>query len=277
MDFPYTFDGKVVQVYSGKYSPAGTAPSKNTCSGFFGIDIKPTLKRSGILVAFMKNIRFFDYNTEFFLIQINGYNLNKSILITIKLIFEQTPNGYVQTKYELCTLNIFMEMAAFMNFQLELESIITILVTLVVVFYAFNGTWSIIQSLLRDYTAFFMDFWNIVNIVQVSVYALSIFIRVYIYLTIFDLIGIQNSDKFIDTDNVCSLYQNLLVLETLSVCVTLIYFLKYLDKNMINPIISAVQESSENIVVFLVSFLMCIFGYSIFCLYIYGSRSLSKN
>jgi hypothetical protein len=240
------------------------------------MDIYPTLKRSQIFVAFMKNIQFFDFNTEFLLIQMNGYNLNKNIWITVKLIFEQTPNGLVHTKYELCTLNIFTEMAAFMDFKLSLESIVTIIVTLVLVFYTFSAGWSITKRLIKDHIGYLMDIWNIFYIFQVSMYAITIFIRVYIYLTIFGLIGIQNSDKFIDTDNVCALYQNLLVLETLSACVTLIYFLNYLDKNMIQPISSAVQESLRSIIVFLVSFVMCILGFSMFCMFIYGTRSLGN-
>lgn len=240
------------------------------------MDIHPTWKRNQIFVAFMKNIVFIDYNTEFFLIQFNGYNLNKNIWITVQLIFEQTSNGLVQTSYELCTLNMFTEMAAFMDFKLDLNSIINIIVTLVLVFYTFSAGWSITKSIIKDHITYFMNIWNIFYIFQVSMYAITIFIRVYIYLTIFGLIGIQNSDEFIDTDNVCSLYQNLLVLETLSACVTLIYFLNYLDKNMIQPISSAVQESLRNILVFLVSFLMCILGFSMFCMFIYGTRSLSN-
>jgi len=276
MNYTFTYSGVLQEIYSGKYFPKNNTNENNNCSGFFGIDLSPTEKRTQILIAIMKNINFFDFKTEFFIIQFNGYNLNKNIWITIKLIFEQAPSGLTATSYKLCTLNMFSEMASFINFNLKLESIIRIFVLLVINFYTFFAGWDIIKCLLRDYREYLKDIWNIFKIVKVTMYGLSTIFRVYIYLTIFDLIGMKHSEEFIDTDNLCALFNILLLLETLMACFTLIYFLKFLDQKIIEPISLTIQESLSNIIVFLVSFCSNILGFSLFCYIIYGTRSFSK-
>lgn len=276
MNYSLTYSGKLQNIYSGKYSPENTEIEKNNCSGFFGMDLLPTEERTQIFIAFMHNINFFDFNTEFFLIQFNGYNLNKNIWVTVKLIFEQSDNGLTATSYNLCTLNMFGEIASFINFKLELESIIRTFVLLVIALYTIFATWDIIKCLVTDYKEYFKDIWNIFKIVKVTMYLLSTIIRVIIYLTIFDLIGKKDIEQFIDTDSVCGLYNALLLLETLMACFTLVYFLKFLDKNIIEPISLTIQESLSNIIVFLTSFVTNILGFSMFCYFIYGGRSLSK-
>ena len=107
-------------------------------------------------------------------------------------------------------------------------------------------------------------------------FCLASFIRIYLYIGIYDTIGIQFSQIFIETDSICSLLKTLTLLETIMACFTLIYFLQYLDKNIIEPISSTIIESSRHIFVFLTSFVCCLFGFSFFTYFIYGTRSLSK-
>ncbi len=271
-NFTYNYHGELEQLYSGKYSK----DELRLKSCFYEIDIQPLEDQNQILVAFLRNIRFFDYNTEFFLIQVNGFNINKNIWITFKLIFEQTPNGLTHTSYELCTLSIFNEMKIFMNFKFEIESIIRLIVLIVIVFYTFFSILDIIRKFLKNPREYVSGIWNFFEVIKVLMYFISIVIRIYIYITIFDIIGEQNKEKFIDTDDVCHLSQTLLLIEILMACFTLFYFLQYMDKNIFEPISRTIIDSWKNILVFLFSFISSLFGFSFFSFFIYGTRITSE-
>lgn len=280
--FYYSYVGELQSVYPGKYQIQKANSTSNeyvssNCTGFFGIDIPPSKKQNEIFIAYLRNIIFLDFRTEFFLIQFNGYNIHKNIFITLKLIFEQAPNGLTYTTYQLCTLNIFKELSDFLNFKMQLSSIINILIVLTLVLYSFLSIIDIVREIIKKKLEYYKDIWNIFKTVKVSMYCLSSFIRIYFYFTIFNSIGKQNSNEFIDTDPQCNLLNALLLLETLMACLTLIFFLRYLDKNIIEPISRTISESQKNIFVFLTSFVCCLMGFSFFSYFIYGTRSLSKS
>lgn len=275
LNFTYKYSGKLQTVYSQKYTPNKVL--NNTCSGFFGKDFYPLEKQNQILVAYLKNINYFDFNTEFFLIQMNAYNLNKKLFITIKLIFEQTSNGLTHTHYNLCSLNFLDEIAYFMEFRFELNYILNNVITLVIVVYTILIGFDTIQQLIYNSKKFFEDFWNTFILIKIIFYIISIVLRFYIYSATFSIIGKEHSNEFIDTDNLCNLNQFMTLLESLIPCLTLIYFLRFLDKNIIDPIVKTFQASTKNILVFMVSFFCSIIGFSFFCYFIYGPRSFSIN
>jgi hypothetical protein len=280
VDFKYEYHGKLETVYSGKYFPSND--TRRDCSGFFGYDISPKLKQNQIFISFLKNIMFLEYRTEFFLIQFNGYNPINRNFITIKLIFEQTSDGLSYTNYNLCTLNIFEEINLLLNFKLQAETLAFLVINFFKISYTLHAVYSITKKLIENYKNSVennnknFQYWNVFKIFKISIYLIAILLRISLYFTIFNTIGIDKADSFIDTDSLCDRYQTLLFLEALMTCLTLIYFLKFLDKRVIEPISKIILDSIKNICIYFFTFLFYTTGYAFFAYYVYGSRSLSK-
>lgn len=274
IDFPYEYYGKLQNVYSGKYFPSNN--SRRNCSGFFGYDIVPRLKQNKLFIGYLYKIMFMEFQTEFFLIQFNGYNPNKRIWITVKLILEQAPNGLTHTEYRICSLNILQEINLLYNFNFQSENITFLVVNTLITIYTFYSIYIIIKNLLHNYKIYLQSFWNVLFITKICTFLIAIIIRILFYFTIFDTISVDKTDSFIDTDIICECYELLLFIEAIMACLTLIYFLNFVDKSIIDQISKTIKDSIKNIFIYLVSFLFFVMGFAFFAYFTYGTRSLSN-
>ncbi len=221
---------------------------------------------------------FIDYLTEFFLIQFSGYNPNKRVWVTIKLIFEQAPNGLTYTTYKVCTLSIFQEINLIYDFKINFETITVLFANGIIVIYTLYSIYCITKSLIQNYKKYLSKFWNVFLIAKIFLYLLAILIRITFYFIVFNTIpiGYNVDSTFIDTDSICLLNSFLEFLDVINTCLSLIYFLSFLERRIIEPISLTIQDSIKNIFTYLVSFFFNIMGFAFFAYYTYGTRTLSN-
>jgi hypothetical protein len=143
------------------------------------------------------------------------------------------------------------------------------------IIYSFWGVFDIIKLIKNDYKAFFIEFFNYVRIAKITFYLMNIFVTVSLYYTI--MVDIINDDgNFINTTRACELNGLCEIVDNVMICLTMIYFLKFLDSNIIKPFIQTLLLSWKSIIVFLTSYFFSVTGYAIFCNFVYGPDVFGK-
>lgn len=122
----------------------------------------------------------------------------------------------------------------------------------------------------------FKDIWFYFRIVQTLLFFFSITLRIYLYSTLTTLFKkARTSDAYVDVEGKCELLELITLVETFSICSTLIYFLRYLESNIIKPVSDTIVESSQQIIIFFLSYFFIIIGFAFFCFYVYGIKESS--
>ena len=72
-------------------------------------DMHPIQRKIFILGSFLKNIGWFDLETNLFVFTFNGYNPNTDSFVTIEFFFERTIEGKISTHTKICVFVSFEE------------------------------------------------------------------------------------------------------------------------------------------------------------------------
>jgi hypothetical protein len=271
----------------------GTFKNYNFNSAYY-LDIPVTKKDITIATAFFEDVGWFNENTEFFKLAFNGYNYNSDVFITVSLTFEQSSVGTINPTFSVCTISLLQELKSLSTFSLTFSIISDLIINIVVVAYCFYNIYAIIRDningLLKHYkqskkvvksvylqlTDFFTNnVWNFILCAKICLFFSVIIIRVVLYINLYDTLKYDNS-VFMETDNICDLMKIFTVTNTVMICVTFIYFLRYLDENIVNPVFETLYLSRRNISVFLLSYAFTITGYSMLCNFVFGYNISGK-
>lgn len=211
-------------------------------------------------------------------------------MINVQLVFEQNDVGKIRTNYKICTLNVLNDIA---NFILPSKFNITYLLShsvfpLLICFTLYN-LYDIIKETIvnirfSDFTKYgvrlgnsFKDIWFYFRILQTSLFFFSIILRIYLYSTLTMLFKkARTNNNYVDVEGKCELLEFITLIETFIICCTLIYFLRYLERNIIKPVSDTIVESFQQIIIFFLSYIFIILGFSYFCFYVYGVKEPSK-
>jgi len=271
---------------------------KYFCRGVFYSDVYADKKRINLLEAFAKNIDFFNFKTLIFMIKINGYNVNKNIFINVNLIFEQTDVGKIITSYKVCTLNVLSDLSDLTHiYKLDIFSLIKVLVFLFLCGYTIYSIYDLFMEAVENvkqsdfrrgafrFGKSFKDIWFYFKMIQTLLFFMTLSLRIYLYVNlipIFKSIKYNNETtqkeghRYLEIENKCQLLETVTLMETFIICCTLLYFLRYLERNIIKPVSDTIIESYLQIIVFFTSYILVIFGFSFFCHYIFGIKEQSK-
>jgi hypothetical protein len=268
------------------------------CKGIFYTDSLPNKKGINLLASYLKNMSFFNFKTLIFMIKINGYNINKNIFINLNLIFEQTDVGKIETSYKVCTLNVLSDLSDLKNlFNLKISSLINVLIFLFLCLYTFYSIYDLFMEAVENVKqtdfrrgAFrvgksFKDIWFYFKMIQTLLFFMTLSLRIYLYVNLIPIFStIKHSEnnsedsnyRYLDVENKCSLLSTVTLMETFIICCTLLYFLRYLERNIIKPVSDTIIESYLQIIVFFTSYILIILGFSFFCHYIFGIKEQSN-
>lgn len=141
--------------------------------------------------------------------------------------------------------------------------------------YSFIGVYSIIYNLIYDRIAYFTFYWNWIYILTVVVFLAANLLRMYLLIVLSGKLD-YNNYKFIDNSNECNISDYMELCECVMLSLCLIYFLQYLDANIVGPIFETLLDSFKNIVVFISSYCFIIIGFTFFGNFVYGIYILSK-
>lgn len=233
------------------------------------------------------------------MIKINGYNVNKNIFINLNLIFEQTDVGKIVTSYKVCSINILNDLTNFVHFtKLDPLQIVNVLTFFFLLGYTLYSIYDLFAEFLENVKqsdfrrgAFrlgksFKDIWFYFKMIQTLLFFFTLSLRVYLYWNFIPLFKSEKVDnphtqeeneKYLEIENKCQLLETVTLMETFIVCCTLLYFLRYLERNIIKPVSDTIIESYMQIIVFFTSYILVILGFSFFCHYVFGIKEQSKN
>lgn len=212
------------------------------------------------------------------------------MLINIQLNFEQNDVGKTKTSYNICTLNVLNEIANFpFPSKTDLPSLVNFLIFPLIIGFALYNLYDIVIETIEnirnsDFSrtslrlgASFKDIWFYFRILQTLLFLFSIILRLYLYLTLTKLFKTaRTSNNYVDVQGKCDMLDSIMLIETFVICCTLIYFLRYLERNIIKPVSDTIVESYQQIIIFFLSYIFIIFGFSFFCFYVYGIKEPSK-
>jgi hypothetical protein len=240
-------------------------------------DSAPKFNITFLALAYMLNTAFLNINTTLCLVSMNAYNYHKDIFVSTTLIFEQNSIGHVDVDYKICILNYLSEIFNLKSFNPSFAVFGALGFALLLFFYVVFNSISIYVDIRNTKLKYFSDFWNWIKMVKIILYVIAIVLRLILYFkTNFSLKYPEEDNKFLNTTEICKLNESVMMIEILMICLTLIYFLHYLDNYIVGPIFETVQNSMKNIGIFLFSYLITVTGWSLFCNYIYGIRILGK-
>lgn len=233
------------------------------------------------------------------MIKINGYNVNKNIFINLNLIFEQTDVGKIVTNYKVCSVNIIDDISDLTHLDdLGIYSLINVFVFFFLLGYTYYSIYDLFCEFLQNIKqsdfrrgAFrlgksFKDIWFYFKMIQTFLFFVTLSLRIYLYVNFIPLFKsykyanshTQEEDhKYLEIESKCELLENVTLMETFIVCCTLLYFLRYLERNIIKPVSDTIVESYMQIIVFFTSYVLIIFGFSFFCHYVFGIKEQSKK
>lgn len=142
--------------------------------------------------------------------------------------------------------------------------------------YSFVGVYDIIMNIIGENRwKYLFYYWNWIYIFKVTVYLVTNILRLYLLLVLRNKLEYRN-DIFIDNSNECNVMDYMELCETVSLSLSLIYFLQYLDKNIIGPIFETLINSFKNIVIFISSYFFILIGFTFFANFVYGIYILSN-
>jgi len=223
------------------------------------------------------------------MIRINGYNLSKNLFININLIFEQNDVGKISTSYKICTLNILDDLANFpFPSKIEINSVVKFLIFPFILCFTLYNIFDILIETIKNIReskftnngfqlgGSFNDIWFYFRILKIYVFFFSIILRTYLYLTLTEFFKTaRKMEIYADVEGKCELLESITLVEIFIICSTLIYFFRYLDRNIIKPVSDTMRDSFQQIIIFFTSYLFIILGFSFFCYYVYGVKEPS--
>lgn len=263
-----------LKTLTSAFSHTGQIASYSYDKAFF-LDVEPSNTDILTALSLFHNIAYFDTDTELAAITINSYNYNKDAFVTIRLYFEQGPLGSVFTSSKICVINQFPQLFEILTFKLTFAVIADLLMMLIILLYIFISAYGIYKEIRTDFRAYFTEFFNVVRFVKIFIYIINlVFTIIVLYQIVVDVIG-SHSD-FIDTSTVCNYTETLNLVSTVMICLTLIYFLKFLDESIIGPFINTLLSAKKKIMFFVLLYFFSALGFAAFCNYVFGIGCLSK-
>ena len=143
--------------------------------------------------------------------------------------------------------------------------------------YCFIGIFSIVRNIISENRlSYILYYWNWIYILNVSVFLCANLLRMYLLVVLKPKLAKIPTD-FLDLSSECNLSQYMELGECVMLSLCLIYFLQYLDKNIIGPIFETLLKSFKNVVVFILSYCFIIIGFTFFANFVYGIYILSNN
>ena len=143
--------------------------------------------------------------------------------------------------------------------------------------YSFIGVYSIISNIIGEHRfKYFTSYWNWIYILTVIFFLLANLLRMYLLVVLKEKLQYTEA-QFIDNSQECNVMDYMELSECVMLSLCLIYFLQYLDKNIVGPIFETLLDSFENIVVFISSYCFIIIGFTFFGNFVYGIYILSKR
>lgn len=240
------------------------------------ISIKPTLKNVQFIFSFFNYINLFNTKLNQFIVEIVAYNYSNNVFIRMLFIIESDMYGYIETKANLCVINFLTIAHDLTSFNINANTVIGFFFYAAIIFYSLYNLVEIIYYVRIYKLRYFKKIWNVIKSIQIILYIVSMTLRLSLYKLTRDTLTSISLEKAIDVNDICQIYDNLLILEILMICSTSIYFLKYLDENIVGPIIDTLNRSGKNIIVFISSYAFAITGFGICFNYIYGSNMYCK-
>ena len=214
------------------------------------------------------------------MIKINGYNVDSNLFINLQLIFEQTDVGKIITSYKICSLNILGDLSDLTHiFDIGLFSLVKVAVFIFLCAYTMYSIYDVFVEAVENVKqsdfrrgAFgmgksFKDIWFYFKIIQTLLFFLTLSLRIYLYITlipIFRNIKVpkeESEHKYLEIEDKCQLLETVTLMETFIICCTLLYFLRYLERNIIKPVSDTIIESYLQIIVFFTSYILVILGF----------------
>lgn len=236
----------------------------------FYVDIEPNNNSIYHLFSVLDNTSFLSKDTSLIQINLNSYNYNRDIFTTLIFTFERNIDGATFIDYKICVITNLVDMYRLFKFELSFLSIFNIVSMILLFGFTLHSYVKIIVDIFKEgILKYFSEFFKIIKFVLVIFYTLHFTIKFLLYNLITSDILNDNSD-FKDTTNVCNMNQSYMLINALMICLIFIYFLKFLDKNIVNPIFKAMFDSSNEIIMFLVCYLLSIIALSIFINYIFA-------
>jgi hypothetical protein len=208
------------------------------------------------------------------MIEINSYNPNKDVFLSTTFIMEQNNVGYVFRGHQVCVINFLNDLSMFLHFNFGANLIFNMCFYVLIIGYSVYNIMDIIKEVKKKGLKFFYEFWNIIKFFKILLYVTCFIMRMTLYIT-FSTQLTKLADYY-DTSEVCQIHEALGVLEMVMICLTLIYFLYYLDENIVGPIFNTLFQSLRAILTFILSYVFTILGYAIFCNYVFGIYLISK-
>jgi hypothetical protein len=232
--------------------------------------VPPQIREVYLVFSMFKNLKIFSPKLETFSFEFNAYNYNNDIYTTMTFFIEQNKYGNVAVNTKICVLNFLNVIFNLLDFQLSYSVFIDVGFFALILIYSLYNVFDIIREIKKRKLKYFLEFWNIIKVFQISFYVCCVTMRISIYFIIFRELKWVPESEYMDTNKICDMYDSMKVLEILMICFTMIYFLNYLDKGIVGPIFDTLTKSIKNIVIFITSYVCTITGYGMFCNYIFG-------
>jgi len=145
---------------------------------------------------------------------------------------------------------------------------------IVLISYSFYNIYTIIKEATKSIQRFF-SFWNIIRFLKVCLMFAWMVLKGYIFYLIRQTI-VFTEDTFIDTRELCYWNDAVNTVSSFIITVTFFYFLKHIDQNIVGPVFEVLYTSRLKVVVFITTYSLAIFGFSIFCNFVYGVYIFGK-
>jgi hypothetical protein len=238
--------------------------------------VPPEMREVYLVFSMFKNLNIFSPKFETFSFEFNAYNYSNDIYITTTFFIEQNKIGNVAVNTKVCVLNFLSVVYNLLNFKLSASVVIDLSFFCLILIYSFYNVYDIIREIRKQKLLYFIQFWNIIKVLKIGFYVCCLALRTSMYFIVYNELKWVPENEYMDTTRICGIYESMRVLEILMICFTMIYFLNYLDKNIVGPIFDTLFKSIKNIVIFISSYIFTITGYGIFCNYIFGIYKTSK-
>ena len=285
----YAINSHISEVYANytnitKYSKldkpidySGDLDSYRTKYAYYS-DVSPTTYDMNMNFGLMKQISFLSSKMKCFIIMFNLYNANSNYLIPITIAIEKNNIGYIAHSFEICTLTFLNELSNIKHFKIFKSSLLLIIIYYFLIvlyaiktFYTFIYDTFLIEENRKTWYLKVFNLWTIIQLLKASLLIITLIMRLYIYVKFsFNFTDFTNQNIFYDPTSLCNLYDYLIGFEMLMLCLILIYFIEYLDENIVGPFFNTIMSSIRNVLRYLTCFFFTVFGVSSFCSLAYG-------
>jgi len=240
------------------------------------VSIKPNRFDIYLIFSMLDNLNIYTDQLQLFNLVLTAYNYDNNILATISFTVEQDDFGNVKSSYKLCAINYFGNIYFLTQFQLnKYETFLQVGYYILIFTYTIFSLIDIIRDLIHKKLEYFKDFWTIVRIFKITMFTLSLILRFIIYFLTYNQIKFQGptdeNPNVIDTQDICGKIENLKIIEMLMINFSLIFFISYLDENIVGPIFTTIHKSLKNFVIFIFSYIFILVGFGIYCNYFFGT------